>query len=78
MKSKKTYAKNVKKVTETKLHEYEITLEYVGRKKPFYVDSEYGFSNNPPIVIHAKNKKEAIAQLRLPKTVKVAEIIKVT
>ena len=66
------------KMTKEKLHEYEITLEYTGRKKPLYVESEYGFSPNPPIVVHAKNKKEAMEQLRLPKNVKVAEVIKIT
>ena len=61
----------------SKLNEYEITLEHIGRKKPQYIETEYGFGMNPPIVVHAKSKEEALKQLRLPKTVKVVEIVKV-
>lgn len=60
----------------SKLREYEITLKHVGRKKPRYVESEYGFGMNPPIVVHAKSKKKALAQLRLPKVVKIAGTVK--
>lgn len=69
--------RHLAKMKKTKLHEYEITLQYIGKKKPSYIDTEYGFGINPPIVIHAKNEKEAVSQLRLPKTVKIAEIVKI-
>jgi hypothetical protein len=59
------------------MNEYEITLEYVGnRKQPKYIETEYGFGINPPIVVRAKNKTEAIKQLRLPKTVRIEKITK--
>ena len=38
------------------------------------MDTEYGFGANPPIVVHAKNKRAAIGQLKLPKRVKVVRI----
>lgn len=37
-------------------------------------DSDYGFGMNPPIVIHARSKAEALKQLKLPKTVKVLKV----
>jgi hypothetical protein len=54
--------------------EYEIELDYVCKKKPAYVKTEYGFGTNPPIVVHAKSKTQAIEKLRLPKCVKVKNI----
>lgn len=54
--------------------EYEIELDYVCKKEPAYLKTEYGFGNNPPIVIHAKSKTQAIGKLRLPKCVKVKNI----
>ena len=64
-------------MTNAKLHQYEITLEYIGKKKPQYIETEYGFGMNPPIVINARGEQEAISQLRLPKTVKIAQIVKI-
>lgn len=57
------------------MNEYEITLEYVGKgKEPEYIESEYGFGMNPPIVIRAENKKEAIRQLKLPGEVHIKKV----
>lgn len=61
-----------------KLNEYEIKLKYIGKgKRPLYTYSDYGFSRNPPIVIRARNKKNAKQHLKLPKTVKIISIKKV-
>ena len=58
--------------------EYEITLKWVGKgKKPSYVETDYGFGVNPPIVIRAKNKRQAIRMLKLPKTIKIRKIERV-
>ena len=60
------------------MNEYEITLEYIGKgRKPAHTATEYGFGINPPIVVKARDEKEAIAQLKLPKTVKISSIQKV-
>jgi len=59
-------------------NQYEVAFEWVGRgKRPAYVASEYGFGSNPPAVIYGKSKEEALATIKLPKTVRVAWIGKV-
>jgi len=61
-----------------KTNEYEITLKYIGKgKKPSYTETDYGFGMNPPIVLRATNKKNAIKKLILPKTVRIKNIKKV-
>lgn len=58
--------------------QFEVELKWVGKgKKPKYATLDYGFETNPPIVINANNKKNALKKLKLPKTVKVKRIIRV-
>jgi len=59
------------------MHEYEVTLRHVGLRKPRYASQEYGFGDNPPIVIFAKNRKAALRRLKLPKMVEVKAIKRV-
>lgn len=60
------------------MNEYEITLEYIGKgEEPKHTVTEYGFGINPPIVVKARDEKEAIEQLKLSETVKVNSIKKV-
>ena len=60
------------------MNEYEIELKYVGKgKRPAYTYSDYGFGTNPPIVVKAKSKADAIKKLKLPKTVKFRKIKKI-
>jgi hypothetical protein len=40
-------------------------------------EDEYGFADNPPIVLCAKNKKDVKKKLKLPSGVKIAKIEKV-
>lgn len=56
---------------------YEITLKYVGKgKEPQYVETDYGFGGNPPVVIHAYTVTDARKQMEkgLPKTVQIRSI----
>ena len=70
---KKSIKKSKKK--KRKLYDYEFTFKHVGKgKKPKYTHTEPGFGFNPPLVIRAKNKENAKKQLKLPKTVKIANI----
>ena len=58
--------------------QYEIKLRFIGKGiKPKYIEKEYGFSGNPPIVINAKNSKEVKTKLKLPKNVKISSIRRV-
>lgn len=57
---------------------YEITLEDIGRTGQWEeMSEEYGLGLNPPIVIQAKSKKEALSKLCLPKDVSVKTILRV-
>ena len=60
-----------------KLHEYEIEVKWVGSRPPRFVEAEYGFAGNPPIVVHAKNKREARKKLRLSRNVRIVRITRV-
>jgi len=60
------------------MHQYEINLVRRGKgKSPKYTHTEYGFGMNPPVVINAKNKQNALKQLKLPKIVKIRKIVRV-
>lgn len=54
--------------------QFEITLREVNGTEKFV--NEYGFGDNPPIIICAKNKKDARNKLKLPKGVKIVSIEK--
>ena len=57
--------------------EYEITLKYIGKgKEPRYVETDYGFGDNPPVVIHAYSITEARNRMKkeLPKTIQIRGI----
>jgi hypothetical protein len=57
------------------VREYEVTFEWVGKgERPVYLDTEYGFGMNPPIVVFGRDKKEALRTLKLPGSVKVRAI----
>src|SRR4030042_543976 len=55
---------------EIPMKQYEITLESNNPKDL----TEYGFGDNPPIVIMAHSQQEALSKLKLPKNVKVKKI----
>ena len=57
----------------SKLREFEVTLCIPNQPIEAEPD-DYGFSNNPLLVITALSKKEALQQLKLPKNVKVSRI----
>lgn len=57
------------------IKQYEITLKWVGKgKQPDYLENEYGFGTNPPIVLSGKNEKSVRNKLKLPKDIKIHEI----
>jgi hypothetical protein len=71
------HKKDIKRANRRKrrMYDYEITLKYIGKgKRPQYTHDEYGFDPNPPIGVRAMNKKNALKQLKLPKTVKVVRV----
>lgn len=49
-------------------------IELVDTSDSGRFDGEYGFGVNPPIVLCAKDKSDAVAQLKLPKNVKVLRV----
>jgi hypothetical protein len=60
------------------MHQYEISLAWRGKGRiPKYTRTEYGFGMNPPVVINAKNKQNALKQLKIPKIVKIKKIVRV-
>jgi hypothetical protein len=60
------------------MSQYEITLRYVGNNPPEYMEDEYGFGDNPPIIVNADSRKEALRMLRLPRRVRVKTCKKVS
>ncbi len=71
--------KSYKRRTPFGLHQYEIYLDAKSKslKKKLEAMDEYGFEPNPPIVIDANSKKEAIKKLALPKGIFIREIKRV-
>jgi hypothetical protein len=59
-------------------HQYEAEFEYTGRGHPAWLDDAYGFGNNPPVVIDAKNKKEARNHIFTTHFVKLKSLKKVS
>jgi len=55
--------------------QYEIELKDTTGKDRF--PDDYGFGVNPPIVLCAKSRKDAIRQLRIPKSVKIVKVKRV-
>lgn len=50
--------------------QFEVSLSGGGGR----FDSDYGFGMNPPIVVNAKSRAEAMKKLQLPKGVKVRKV----
>lgn len=60
------------------IKEYEVDLEWIGEgDTPKYLENEYGFGYNPPIVVHAKSITDVKKQLSLPSSIKIKKIAKV-
>jgi hypothetical protein len=59
--------------------EFEVTLKWVGKgRPPYYTETNYGFGVNPPIIFEAEDEEDARRQLRLPRTVTVEKVRRVS